>query len=355
MLRPSEFLIVSTLLCTTVGCNLSTGPGPGGVGGLIEVHGVDPDWGGVEGGSAVTIAGEGFALENIEELRVLFGKEAADEVRVLDDLTIQCLSPAGSVGLVAVTVQTNLGSDSITDSFRYEQPTLFAADGKAGQAGGLYRINTEDATAELIADLDYAITGLAMAPDGLLYATQSTRVGILGTSQLLSIDRLTGATGVIGPLIDAGDGVTEHPAIPDITFVEERLIGWTQNSDKPVEIDITTGMVTVIGGGLSAYGSGMATNAEGIVYLAPQGHDGLLFTVDPTTGEASSAVDMFGGVNSAIAALTFSDGVLYGVDNNNTGDADSANNLLSINVETGEVRDVGGLPGGVDSIAGNLP
>ncbi len=60
-------------------------------------------------------------------------------------------------------------------------------------------------------------------------------------------------------------------------------------------IDKATGASTVVGpSGIGSFGGGLASNAAGVLYLAPQGDDGDLFTVDRSTGAATSVATWTG-------------------------------------------------------------
>jgi subtilisin family serine protease len=83
---------------------------------------VSPDHGGIGGGTQVTITGDNF----VSGTQVFFGTEEVNGVTVVNPQTLVCTTPASSVALpVDVTVQTQIGSESLPDAFTYE-PTLVA-------------------------------------------------------------------------------------------------------------------------------------------------------------------------------------------------------------------------------------
>jgi len=63
---------------------------------------VDPPQGAVAGNTRVFVRGHGFPVRAAVDVR--FGGNLASDVRVLDDRTIECRTPAGVVGLAAVEV-----------------------------------------------------------------------------------------------------------------------------------------------------------------------------------------------------------------------------------------------------------
>jgi hypothetical protein len=323
--------------------------------------GVDPFRGPGEGGTAVTIRGDHFDHASAGETSVLFGENTAQDVEVVDDETITCTTPPGVGGTVNVTVVNENGRGTLPAAYTYLAPTLWVAAGKAGYAGNLFTVDVSTGEASpvgLITDgVDsFGITGMTWCPpgvDGTLYAVNSSQFNY---GYLLTINPATAAATVVGPLLD--DGGRNHAAVPDITCVDGRLIGWTEqgNIDMPIEIDRSTGGVEMIGGGTESSGSGLAANADGLVYSAPEGNSGVLYMVDVRTGEVTAGPTMSGGEpgRSTINSLAFLEGVLYGVGNNAIIDPTSQTDLIRIDLSTGAVTTVGPLPTPIDAIAGNF-
>ena len=88
---------------------------------------VSPDRGAAAGGTLVT--GVGTGLAGASEVR--FGGALATDVVVIDAATVQCRTPAGTAGIVPVTITT--GSAQAAASYRYVGPpvltTLHPASG----------------------------------------------------------------------------------------------------------------------------------------------------------------------------------------------------------------------------------
>lgn len=77
---------------------------------------INPDWGYVGGGEAVTLTGAGFTVG----AQVTFGADPATEVVVVNASTITCLTPPHTGGLTTVTVTLPDGrSDSLVNGFTY--------------------------------------------------------------------------------------------------------------------------------------------------------------------------------------------------------------------------------------------
>lgn len=82
---------------------------------LDEITSVTPSIGSDSGGTSVTLAGFGFTTAT----GVLFDGNAATSVSVVDDNTITCVTPAGTAGLVDVTVQRPTTDLTKVDGFEY--------------------------------------------------------------------------------------------------------------------------------------------------------------------------------------------------------------------------------------------
>lgn len=236
---------------------------------------------------------------------------------------------------------------------------MYAADGKVGVVGNLYTIDPSTGAATIVGPIGFGLTGMAVHPSGTLYGTESTNGG--AGARLITIDRTTGAGTVVGPLEEADS--TQHNTIAGLTFVGAVLIGWSENNDTPVQIDIATGLVTDLGGGTNSYGSGMATDRSGTVYVAPNGNDvsaggtAELSMVDITTGAVTAGPVMTGGdpALDAVNAMTFHNGTLYAINNDDDGTPGSATELVMIDPATGVITRIGPLPPDVDALASNVP
>ena len=97
---------------------------------------IDPEDGGVAGGTSVTITGSGFTTS--ADTDVYFDGAAASSVVVVDSYTVTCDSPAHSAGTVDVQVTTSFGSDTLANAFTYHNaPNIFDVDPDNGpEAGG---------------------------------------------------------------------------------------------------------------------------------------------------------------------------------------------------------------------------
>jgi alpha-tubulin suppressor-like RCC1 family protein len=100
-----------------------------------EVSSISPKAGAMAGGTEVTIAGSGFE----DATQVSFGATPAASFTVSSDSSITAVSPAGSVGVVDITVMGPAGRSTLspTDRFSYVAgPTIKKLTGKKGPGGG---------------------------------------------------------------------------------------------------------------------------------------------------------------------------------------------------------------------------
>jgi hypothetical protein len=355
---------------------LSLAPGCGGGGGAAPpqdpgtpnpppptpdeptVTAVAPPVGSVDGGTLITVMGSGFADDDPGTNTVTIGGAQATGVAVLDDGNLTCTTPPGTAGMVDVVVTNDNGTGTLVDGFRYFDSVLYAADGKGGVPGNLYRIDPATGNATTIGTIGFAVTGLAVAPDGTLYGVEATQNGGTGSARLLTIDRTTGAGTVVGLLQDASD-MSVHNDIADVTFALTELIGakgtGMSGASDAVNIDTSSGEVTqLLGGGTTSIGNGIASDENGNTFLAPFGTSVALVILDPGSGTGSPGPALSGGTNMVINAMTFHEGVLYANDAQTSGTG-TASLLVTIDPNTGVITPVGALPNGVDALASTLP
>ena len=100
----------------------------------VAVVEVDPPSGHLLGGEPVTLRGRGFRAGTV----VLFGTTAAVSVEVLDDATLQAITPAGvAVGPVPVHVSNDRGLSTLDAGYTYiDAPRVDAVIPRAGLVAG---------------------------------------------------------------------------------------------------------------------------------------------------------------------------------------------------------------------------
>lgn len=219
---------------------------------------------------------------------------------------------------------------------------LYAADGAGGHLSNLYILNpSTGAVIRTVGPIGHAVTGLAIDPaTGTLYGVtgRSTDGGETNRVSLITINRSTGAGSVVGKERPDNEGAADITFTPDST-----LYGWLEpGTDNLVTIDKTTGAATIVGNsGLDTSGSGLASNASGVLYFAGENDNGPLYTIDRGTGAPTQVATLDGTLDFGISALAFdSTGTLYGSRIPSDSPAFQSD-LITIDTSTGHVTSKG--------------
>lgn len=230
--------------------------------------------------------------------------------------------------------------------------TLYATHGGFGATDmNLYAVNPATIAAAAAGDTGRIFTGLAFDPtDGTLYGV----TGNLGSDQktLFSLDETTGAATLIGALGDT---------VGDICFDDAgQMYGWkpggaSSGANRLTLIDKATGGRTDrAASGLTGTAGGGLTFLSGVLYVAPKGINGELYTADTTTGAVTDLGPMTGLSGDNVAGMTTLSGVLWGIGNNSgrvfTVGAISGGSFPLTVVGTLDTSD-----SGWDSLAASLP
>jgi len=155
--------------------------------------------------------------------------------------------------------------------------SLYAISGAAGAPSTLYIL--DPATGAVVSTVGATgfshVTAIDFHPiTGVLYGVTSEGEGA-GTSQLITINLLTGAGTAIGP--------TGLGSVPDISFDSTgTLYAWTENGDDLATIDTGTGAGTVIGSPIGTARTGLAFDSGGTLYLKDQDDLDVISTADGT-------------------------------------------------------------------------
>ena len=168
----------------------------------------------------------------------------------------------------------------------------------------------------------------------------------------------------VGAIFDAtaGSGGSGY-SFPDMAFVGSTLVAWTEDFteasgsrryDAPLTIDTATGGATLLtsSSGVGTYNTGLAANASGDVLLLAGGLRGSLYSIDVSTGLATStvAVDSSGATYGRSGGATFHNGQLYSLDCTRS----AACSIGTIDTTTGVYTDLGitiSTTGDLDAIA----
>ena len=235
--------------------------------------------------------------------------------------------------------------------------TLYAASvrslttaGGQGVAGSLYTVNLGTGSPTFVAPVrlngasPIGLTGMAAHPQtGVFYAITSP----LSTSQgqsLVTLDVATGNAVLIGEL---------RHAASDLSFNRAGILfAWLTGTSQLGIVNLTTGAVTPIGNARSpGPPAGLAIDGKGTAYITPNGAAGTLDTVDIATGVITTGPPMEDApFPSAINSMTFTPSGLLLAVNSNAG-VPANTRLVTINIGTGKVSNIGTLPDDTDALA----
>ena len=234
-------------------------------------------------------------------------------------------------------------------------PSLFAAGtiygsayvGSSG-AASLYTINSLTGAATLVGPIGFTTVGaLAFSPSGTLYGSGTSTT--VDGPVLIMINTATGAGTLVGATGTSGN-------FQDIAFRSDgTLFGY--DGGTIYRFNTTTGAATMVGSTGFGFpdGNALAFSSGSILYTANQTN---LQSINQATGVATTVVALnysgaFGTGESRAAGMKFgSDGTLWAAIV--TGGAEGGGNARSlgiINLATGAVTDVGASVAGLDGLA----
>jgi hypothetical protein len=233
-------------------------------------------------------------------------------------------------------------------SSRADAGILYAADGALSTAGNLYTVDSNTGLTTTVGALvdaagaSYAINGMAWdSVNQWLWGTTSGASPTFANG-LVRINPMTGQVTQVGAL-----GLTPPNFGADLDLRGGVLYGWAEGSlSSLVTINTATGAATVVGPNgqnINTTGSGLASDAQGVMFSSPDLATGSLWQVNTITGQLQAPTPFSGGTATArIGALEFLGSSLFGVEL--VGDGVSgitSNQLISINPVTGAITSIG--------------
>ena len=226
----------------------------------------------------------------------------------------------------------------------------YADPGYHGVEGNLYVVDPDTAATTLIAPLmvqgktPIGLRGLAIHPrTGAFYGITSPNASSIPRS-LVTIDPISGSVALVG---DLGYGAS------DIEFgADGTLYAWVPETRQVGIVNLDTGAVTLRGQPLDrgAMKGSFTFSSTGDAIVASTGGNGTLDKVDLVTGQVTPGPPLTGApFPDFVGGLTFSPkGVLYAI-NSSLGRGVQAN-LITIDVKTGKVTNIGALPNDTESL-----
>jgi hypothetical protein len=229
--------------------------------------------------------------------------------------------------------------------------SIAEGSGPEGQSGGsLYSVQLAGGSATFIAPIrlngtvPIGITGLAAhRTSGVIYGITSPLSRNAPVS-LVTVDPTTGNATLIGPMIQGGSDISFNRA--GILFT------WLPQTSQLGTVNLDTGVVTPIGTARApGPPAGLAIDDKGTAYVTPKGATGTIDTVDIATGTQTTGPPLTGApFDSTINSMTFTPSGLLLAVNSNAGSPSTAR-LVTINVSTGVVSNIGNLPDDTDGLA----
>ncbi|HUJ08429.1 MAG TPA: PEP-CTERM sorting domain-containing protein [Verrucomicrobiae bacterium] len=224
-------------------------------------------------------------------------------------------------------------------------PTLYeSAYTGPGGAANFYKVNPDTGAATLIGAIGFNQVGaIDFDPSGgALYAV-GNRVSD-GTQVLLTINPTTGAGTEIGPTTLSGN-------VQDISFrnSDDALFGYS--GGYIYTFNITTGVATLLGDTGDGFpsGNGLAFDPFDTLYKADNNN---LWTINQSTGAGTSVLSLsYPIAGSRANGMDFdnSTGILWASVNAGSGGS-GMNYLATINVDNGDVTEVGMTQSGSDAL-----
>lgn len=248
---------------------------------------------------------------------------------------------AASIAAIAVNAET-LYVATLRD---------YGNDQTGGLGGAIYRIELPSGKPTLLASLKsggkvpIGLTGLAIHPKtGVWYGITAGLAPSVPRS-LVTVDPRTGNVTLVGDLGATGADIRFDP--------KGKLYIWLNEPARLGIVDLGTGAATPIGdsGYEQTIGGGLAIDRDGTIYVSATNAAGTLDKVDPASGKVTIGPRLNGAPYiTSIHSMAFSDsGLLYGV--NSTIGAPAKASLVRIDVTTGKVTEVAGLPNDTDPLA----
>jgi hypothetical protein len=254
-------------------------------------------------------------------------------------------------GLVAALAISILASTATQAQKLYAASVRSIAEGGSDAIGGsLFSVALATGTATFIAPIrlngnqPLGVTGLAVHPTtGVMYGITSS-LSRTNPLSLVIIDPATGDASMVGAL---------RVVCSDISFNRAGILfAWLPGTSQLGVVNLDTGNVTPIGPtGSAGPPAGLAIDPTGTAYITPKGATGTLDTVDIGSGAIKTGPPLTGSpFDSAINSMTFTPSGLLLAVNSNAG-SPAATRLVTINVATGGVANIGTLPDDTDGIA----
>jgi DNA-binding beta-propeller fold protein YncE len=255
-----------------------------------------------------------------------------------------------SAAALILAAATMLGAAAQAQTLYAVSVRTYSDASYKGIESNLYQVAPETGATTLMTSLTYTagtpvgMEGLAIHPKtGVFYGITAATTGVIPQS-LVQVEPESGRVSLIGGLGVAGS---------DIAFDRDgTLFIWIPVTRQVGTVDLESGVVTRRGrpGERGASKGGFAVIANGVAIVAATGATGTIDMVNLSTGAITTGPQLtdapFPGLISGLAYS--SQGETFAI-NTDFGTSSSAN-LVSIDLQTGKVTNVGPLPNDADAM-----
>jgi hypothetical protein len=231
--------------------------------------------------------------------------------------------------------------------------TLYAAKGGVETTSDLYTVDPVTGALTSIGAIGFAVTGMSFRPsDGVLFGVASNN-SASNPRSLITIDPVTGAGSLVGALGFTG-------GLADIAFdASDGLFGYRPTNKGLYSVDTSTGAgtqvgATVIPGGGTA-GYGISVDSLDDAYVFANGASGVFYLVDLATSGLTAQTALSGSTYSGFTAInsaSFDENDLLWVVLSESG---PVWHLATIDVGTSTITEVAGVADNVDALVWSLP
>jgi len=243
---------------------------------------VSPKSGSTVGGTAVTITGTNFATG----ASVTFGSAAATSISVVNNTTISATTPAGTAGVVSVTVTVNGQNGSLANGFTYvAMPTVTNVNPSTGTTSG--------GTAVTITGTNF-VSGATVT----FGSASATSVVVVNSTTITAVTP-AGSAGAVTVIVTVS---SQSGTLPN---------GYTYTLTPDFTLSASPGSVTVVSGnqGASTITSTVSGGFNSSISLSASGvPTGATVSFGPTTiaapGSGTSSMTLTVGSSTAVGTYT---------------------------------------------------
>ena len=270
---------------------------------------ISPKFGRFAGGTAVTITGRGFQVDEADIPTVTIGGSPATAVQIVDDKTITATTAASDPQALAflptdISVSNKNGTNTASKSFSLTKQGILLTSGQNNQQ--LAYLDPATKAVVPLGQTPNKMSGCAVAPTGKLLAQ---RAKDSNTHELVEFDPITREATKLGQFTDGAStrDFSSMAFVGNSLFVVSRQLGRFYSANP------ATAALTQIGAtdpAFQIYGGITQKDGTSLWFLSSNGSGGTLSTVNTTTGAITAPLTLT-GAGGYLRGLVVVGGVLY--------------------------------------------